>query len=63
MNCPECAGPDFIRLGYLGPNLWIRCRHCGADRIADGFQKEISAARQNPFTKEQTISARRERGE
>lgn len=41
-ECLMCDSTQFEVLGYLGQNMWVRCRMCGLDIAfpADTFEKD-----------------------
>ncbi len=35
MKCLMCDSQEFVLLGELGNNMWVRCRYCGMDQTND----------------------------
>lgn len=36
-----CDSQEFVVLGELGNNLWVRCRYCGMDQTGNQLKEEF----------------------
>jgi hypothetical protein len=36
-----CDSQEFVLLGELGNNLWVRCRSCGFEQTGNQLKDEI----------------------